>query len=335
MNSRVRFPSSGIFVLLALALAGCQKANSQEKATPIPAESATPTVAAGTTATAHESSQFYEVSATAAAARTSRLSAKGGGILRKIRVREGEVVKTGQALAILDTTDISIRAQQAAVAHAQAQEALKNAKSDLERAGMLFDAGALPDQTIEKAQMGLKMAELQVQSAKVGMQMTQQALADATLVAPFNGVITKVLAEEGQMITQMPPVIIFILADVDTLEVRAAIPERRLGQVKIGTPVRVILPAVNEEIEAKVDRIAEVIDPMTRSAEAIVRIDNKTRKLPGGLYARLRFPTIPAEANDEKGEAPTPAATAPAATAPASSAPAPSTSAAAPKDHGR
>ena len=323
MNSRARLLCSGI-VLLALAAAGCNKADGQEKVTPAPADSATPTTAAGPTSTADEASKFYEVSATASAARTSRLSAKGGGILRKIRVREGETVKTGQALAMLDTTDISIRAQSAAVAHAQALEALKNAKSDIDRANMLFDAGALSDQTIEKAQMGLKMAELQVQAAKVGMQMTQQALVDATLVAPFNGVITKVMAEEGQMITQMPPVIIFVIADVDSLEVRAAIPERRLGSVKVGTPVRVILPAVGEQIDAKVDRIAEVLDPMTRSAEAIVRIDNRTRKLPGGLYARLQFPTILADASEEKSASP--AASAPPA-APASSA--------APKDHGR
>jgi len=323
MNSRASLLCSGI-VLLALASAGCHKANGQEKVTPTPADSATPIATAQPTSTAHEASQFYEVSATAAAARTSRLSAKGGGILRKIRVREGETVKTGQALAILDSTDISIRAQSAAVAHAQAVEALKNARSDLDRANMLFDAGALTDQTIEKAQMGLKMAELQVQAAKVGMQMAHQALADATLVAPFNGVITKVMAEEGQMITQMPPVIIFIIADVDTLEVRAAIPERRLGSVKVGTPVRVLLPAVGEQIDAKVDRIAEVLDPMTRSAEAIVRIDNRTRKLPGGLYARMQFPSIPAEASDDKPAAPAASAT-----------PAGSTSSAAPKDHGR
>lgn len=320
MNSRASLLCSGI-LLIALATAGCHKANGQEKVTPAPADSATPTTAAATAQAGQESSPFYEVSATAQAARTARLSAKGGGILRKIRVREGETVKTGQALAILDTTDIALRAQSAAVAHAQALEALKNAKSDLDRANMLFDAGALPDQTIEKAQMGLKMAELQVQAAKVGMQMTQQALADATLVAPFNGVITKVMAEEGQMITQMPPVIIFVLADVDTLEVRAAIPERRLGGVKVGTPARVILPAVGEQIDAKVDRIAEVLDPMTRSAEAIVRIDNRTRKLPGGLYARLQFPTIPTEASDDKPAAPA------ASAAPVSSS--------APKDHGR
>lgn len=299
MSLRVRSLASCL-VLLALAPLGCKRADSHEKTAPPAADSAAMAAPAPTSAQDAASSQFYEVAATAQAARTARLSAKGGGILRKIRVREGEVVKTGQALAQLDTTDIAIRAQSAAVSHAQAVEALRNAKSDLDRANMLFDAGALPDQTIEKAQMGLKMAELQVQAAKVGMQMTQQALADATLVAPFNGVITKVMAEEGQMITQMPPVIVFILADVDTLEVRASIPERRLGAVKVGLPARVILPAVNTEIEAKVDRIAEVIDPMTRSAEVIVRVDNRTRKLPAGLYARLRFPTVPAEASDQQ-----------------------------------
>ncbi len=114
--------------------------------------------------------------------------------------------------------------------------------------------------------------------------------------APFDGVITKVLSEEGQYVTVMPPSPIFVLVDTDTLEVRVPIPERMISQIAVGQPVRVTLPAMDVTREAKVDRMAEVIDPMTRSAEVVIRLDNKDRSLPAGLFARVSFPTVASDA---------------------------------------
>jgi len=284
------------------AAGGCKKAMSEEKVTPVAAESASP-VTPKTDKPTGDGPAFYEVASVANPSRVSKLSFKGGGILRSIRVREGDKVKTGQVIGILDATDIAIRAQSAQVAHAQALEGLKNAQNDLNRVQLLFDAGALPDQTIEKTELALRVAKLQVEAARVGMRMASQAMVDTTLSAPFPGVITKVYAEEGQMITSMPPVIICVLADVDSLELKLPIAERRLAQVKVGTPVVVLLPAISMEKPAKIDRIAEVVDPATRAAEAIIRIPNKDHSLPAGLYARVRFPGIPSDID----EAPQPA----------------------------
>jgi multidrug efflux system membrane fusion protein len=148
---------------------------------------------------------------------------------------------------------------------------------------------------LEKAQLAVRMADLQVQEADVGLRMARQALADTNIRAPFSGVITKVITEEGQMITTMPPTMIFVLVDTDTLEVTVPIPERKLGYLKVGMPVSVVLPAKNFDRPAVIDRISEVVDPVTRSAEAIIHINNRDHMLPAGLYAQVHFPTIPAD----------------------------------------
>jgi RND family efflux transporter MFP subunit len=287
--------------LLLVVAAGCKNASSEEKATPVAAESAAPAPQVPSKAadpSADGDLGVYEVASVANPMRQSRLSFKGGGLLRSLKVREGDKVKAGQVIAIIDATDMSIRAQSASVAHSQALEGVKNARSDLDRAQVLFDAGVLPDQTIEKAQLAMRIADLQVQAARVGMRMASQAMSDTSLVAPFNGVVTKVFAEEGQMITSMPPVTVCVLVDVDMLELKVPIAERRLAQVKLGTPVVVYLPAIKVEKGAKIERIAEVIDPMTRSAEAVVRLSNKDHALPAGLYARVRFPSIRTDSDE-------------------------------------
>ncbi len=245
-----------------------------------------------------------ELSGTARAARTSPLSAKAGGILRSIKVREGQRVKAGEVLCQLDPTDILLRQQAAELSLAQANEALQNAKNDLGRAEQLHQARAVTNTALEKSQLQVRIAALQVQAAEVGLRMARQALADTSIRAPFSGIITKVLAEEGQMITTMPPVTIFVLVDTDSLEVRVPIPERRLSRVRRGQPVRVLFPSFRAERDGRIDRITEVIDPSTRAAEAIIRIDNRDGALPAGLFARVQFPGV----SDEDEPAPEPAA---------------------------
>jgi len=289
----------------ALHLAACSRPSAAD-----PEKHARPTVSAVPVASARAAAQpaassgVFEISGVAAAARTATLASKGQGVLRSIKVREGDRVKAGDVLAVLDTTDLTIRSQSAQVAHAQALAALDNARDDIGRANQLFDAGALPDQAMEKAKIGLRIAELQVQAAQVGVRMAQQALADATLRAPFDGVVTKVLAEEGNYITVMPPSPIFVLSDTDTLEVRGAVPERRLSMIRKGMPVVVSLPAIGVTRDARVDRLSDVVDPMTRSIDIVVRLDNKDHAMPAGLFARVSFPSIPGDASDAAGALP-------------------------------
>jgi RND family efflux transporter MFP subunit len=291
------YVSLSFAVLLAPA---CSKSSSAEaNSHPRPtASSAASAVSRPDAGGKEDTPRPFEVSGVAAAARTATLASKGQGVLRSIKVREGDRVKAGQVLAVLDATDMSIRAQSAQVAHQQALAALANARDDMDRASQLYDAGAMPDQAMEKIKLGLKMAELQVQAAQVGIRMAQQALSDATIRAPFSGVISKVLAEEGNYITVMPPSPIFVLSDTDHLEVRASVPERKLSILRKDMPVVVTLPSVHVTRDAKIDRLSDVIDPMSRSLDIVISIDNTDHALPAGLFARVSFPSVPFDDGD-------------------------------------
>jgi len=257
----------------------------------VPAVSPTPPATGGKTAEP-VGARWFEVSGTAQAARTTRLTPKVGGILKSVLVREGERVAAGQVLGELDPVDIQLRIEAAQVAAAQAEEGVRSTESDLKRAQSMFDGGALTDQAIEKANLGVRMARLTLRSAQVAVRMAQQALADTQMKAPFAGVVTKVLGEEGQMITTMPPIVVFVLVDTENLEVRAPIPERRLAQIREGREVSVTLPAVGLSRKVRIDRMADVVDPMTRAAEAIIRLDNADHAIPAGLFASVSFPGL-------------------------------------------
>jgi len=289
-------------LLLSIWTAGaCRAEKAQEPPPPVPvAEAPAPSAAvkpatAIATVPAGSSGSLFELSGVAQAARTTRLSTKSGGILRSIKTREGERVTQGQVLCQLDVTDLVIRHDGAAVALAQAEEAFKSSTADLKRAEGMKKGGAMTDSMFEKAELANTMAKLQADAARVAMRAAEQAVTDATLRAPFGGVITKVLAEEGQMITTMPPTVIFVLVDTSTLEVRVQVPERMLARIKQGSRVQVTMPALNFQREAKVDRIPEVVDPATRSVEAVIKLDNKDHPVPAGLFSRIVFSDVPSD----------------------------------------
>jgi RND family efflux transporter MFP subunit len=283
-----------LFVLVALA--ACHRSAPADNPATGSAEATAVTAAAApkadVAAPGQGADEAFEVSGTATAVRSTRLSMKSGGIIASIRAREGNWVVMGQPLCSLDTTDLSIRVEGAEVAAKIAETGVVNAQSDLRRAQDLYKGGAATDQAIEKAQLALTMATLQSDAAKVALKAAQQALSDAVQRAPFAGVITRVLVEEGMMVATMPPTVTFLMSDTSVLEVRVPIPERMLAQVKVGQPVIVTLPAVRVEKKAKIDRIPDVVDPATRSVEAVIRIDNQDRAVPAGLYARVRFPEV-------------------------------------------
>lgn len=306
-NNRASDSTSGGPPVIAPPSTGLAKSNSVVDDTPVAVDSATGVVASAAPALSvappdgievPSSEGHFQVSGVAMAARTSMLSAKGQGLLRSLKVREGDKVKAGQVLCVLDTVMVSLQAQAAAADQAQAMAALEDARRDLQRASVLADAGAMAEQMKEKAQLGENIAKLRSEAAAVAVRMTQQAMADTSLRAPFDGVISKVLAEEGQFITVMPPSPVFLLVDISRLQVRVPIPERMILHVRAGIPVKVHLPAVKVTRDAKIDRMAEVIDPMTRSAEAVIYLDNKDGALPAGLFASVVFPSLSSNLSD-------------------------------------
>lgn len=280
---------------LAVLWSGCKNTSASAKNDAPPD---IPPPASASAAPSEPAGAGFRSSGTAAAVRTSQLAAKASGVLRSIKVREGERVKAGQVLCVLDAVNASLRSEAAIADHAQAIAALQDAKRDLDRAEQLADAGALPDQAMDKTKLAMRIAKLRADAASVGVRMAQQSLADATVRAPFDGVITKVLSEEGQYVTVMPPSPVFVLVDTSALEVRVHVPERKISQIEVGQPVRVELPAVDETREAKIDRMADVIDSVTRSAEVIILLDNKDHALPAGLFARVIFPSITQDSSD-------------------------------------
>jgi HlyD family secretion protein len=139
-----------------------------------------------------------------------------------------------------------------------------------------------------KAQVSL--AEAQVQLAEVGLESALANLSYTEVRAPFDGEVARRMVDEGARLSAMPPTPIVILVDDSELKVVGALPERDLPFVSAGTPVRVTVDAVRTDpIEAVVDRMDPIVDPVSRTAGVQVVLKNEAGGMQPGMSAELRL----------------------------------------------
>lgn len=126
-------------------------------------------------------------------ARTISVGFKTSGQIQRIYVKEGDRVKAGQPIAMLDTVDYALGISQLREKHAHLE-------AETQRQAKLHAAGNMSDNDYEKALSGLRQLDLQ-------LRLEENKLGYCNLDAPTSGVVTKVNFEVSEMVDAGRPVI--------------------------------------------------------------------------------------------------------------------------------
>ncbi len=226
------------------------------------------------------------------------LSARITATLRQLDADVGDVVKRGQALAVLDGRDLSARrgvvsSQQDALAHnleaaranvAKAQAELELARSKRQRDAELLGTGFVSQAVLDASDAALRASAANLENVRAAhsareddaLALRQEALyADTQLsftriTAPMDGVIIARLAEAG--VTLVPGSPLFRIVDPATLWVATRVDESVVGRVQVGQAASIRL-RTGETSSGKVARIARQSDAATRELEVDVAFD--------------------------------------------------------------
>jgi HlyD family secretion protein len=212
----------------------------------------------------------------------SAVSPKTSGRIREITVREGDLVKAGAVIAILDDEQVRAREQQAQAMVRQAEARLAAAEAQLAQAeasyaqarwdrdafARLFERGLLAEQQARQAennertqaamvvaaQRQVGAAQADADRARAQLEEAKANRQDLRVVAPFAGTVATRTAEPGEVVTAGTPVITLI--DLGRVYLRGFVPEGQIGRVRVGQPARVFLDsAPTQPIEAFVSRV--------------------------------------------------------------------------------
>lgn len=188
------------------------------------------------------------------------------GVVREIRRDEGDVVATGDILAILDNVSLGTGAAKATAEVRRLQQQVDEAKA-------LLDRGAISVREVEDL-------EFQLQTARMSSQEARRTYGTTRLTAPFAGVVAMRDVHVGELATSARAA--FQIVDPERLRVVAAVPERDLGKVAIGQPVRLV-SAYDSDVWADgvVQRMSPVVDASSGTFRVTVGVTDPARLRPG------------------------------------------------------
>ena len=206
-----------------------------------------------------------------------------GVAIEQVLVEEGDRVKAGQVLAIFDTDAMQQQVLQAEADVAEAEATLANATADAARVLPLIEIDAISRQEADRYRTSKLQAEAALQASKARLSTQRLSVKNANVVAPVSGVISEKMAEVGMVAGGEP---LFTIIKGGILEWRADIDPKLLGEVSVGTPVRVSLPA-GDSVMGKVNRIAPTADDNRQiTIYASLAANSKVR---AGMYQTGEF----------------------------------------------
>ena len=162
----------------------------------------------------------------------TKISAELQGKINTILVDAGSVVSKGQTLIQLDNSLLKLQLQTIEVQ-------IEGLEADVNRYTILAKADAIQGVQLEKAELGLK-------SAKVQKATLLEQINKTTIKAPFNGVVTAKLSEEGAFAA--PGVPLLQITDITTLKFTVNVPEKDLSQFKLNQSYSLTADACSEII---------------------------------------------------------------------------------------
>jgi multidrug efflux pump subunit AcrA (membrane-fusion protein) len=104
----------------------------------------------------------------------------------------------------------------------------------------------------------------------------------------IDGIVKEVFVEIGDYITPQTPLL--QVMDMDTVEVVVHIPERDIGRIRIGLRAEIgVVSYPGRRFVGRVDELSPVVDPLSRTREARIRIDNRGHTLKPGMFGEVKL----------------------------------------------
>lgn len=209
----------------------------------------------------------------------------GGLRISQVLVNVGDKVRKGQVLARLNPASVQTDRMAGAASVAEAEANLAQAQLNAERSSRLSPTGALSKQDIVQYETQRKTAEAKLKAAQAQLAAQDLRLANTSLLAPDDGVISARTATEGAVVPVGSE--LFRLIRQGRLEWRAEVKGETLLQLKSGQPVRVAHP-LGTPVAGQVRQVSATVDVNTRNGIAYVDLP-ASANLKAGMYVSGTF----------------------------------------------
>ena len=226
--------------------------------------------------------------------RVSRIGATVTGRVIEINVRLGQQVKVGDALAVINSTELG----QAQLDYLKARAQADLQARSVERARQLFAADVIGRAELQRRESELAIASAEQRAAADQLRvlgMSQPAISRlgnngainsvTPVVSTVAGTVVERRITQGQVV--QPADALYVVADLSEVWVTAEVPEQQAALVRTGQAVDIEVPALGARLTGKLIYVADTVNPETRTVTVRSRVDNAGRQLKPAMLATM------------------------------------------------
>lgn len=221
----------------------------------------------------------------------AKVGALVAGRIERVLVKEGDKVKTGQALVELENGPLRDQARQAEAAVAQARASADNARISAERNERLLQRGIAARKEVEDAKTQLAVAQATLAQNEAAASAARAQVARMTIRAPFSGTVVRRFLGIGDQVDGTGNQPLVEVANIDQLELLASVPGTRLNRVRTNESFSFETPSVpGEKFSARVVAVLPAVDPATGNGTVRIRFENPQHLLKLGMFITVNLP---------------------------------------------
>ena len=227
--------------------------------------------------------QGLSISGSLKAANSAVVKARVAGELKGLSLREGDAVKAGQVIAMVDDTEFQARLNQALRQASAAKAQIDIAQRQVDNNKALVDQGFISRTALDTSLATLEGVKATFEAASAGADVARKSLDDTVLRAPISGLVSQRLAQPGERIAIDGRII--EIMDLSRLELEATLSAGDSMSVRLGQIAALQIQGSATAVQARVVRINPSAQAGSRSVLVYLSVDNPAG-LRQGLFAQ-------------------------------------------------
>jgi RND family efflux transporter MFP subunit len=217
--------------------------------------------------------------------REATVKARVAGELQALAVREGDAVKQGQVIGRIDATDYRARLAGSEADAAAANATLIVAEKNQVTQESLLAKNFISRNAYDTTTGNRDAAKARLDAARAAADVARKALADTTLVAPIDGIVSARIIQAGERVPVDGRIV--TISDIARLELAASVPAGDAARLAPGAEITLSVEGLGDlRIGGRIERINPSAAAGSRSIEIYALIDNRDGRLRGGLFAQ-------------------------------------------------
>jgi RND family efflux transporter MFP subunit len=203
-----------------------------------------------------------------------QITARVAGAVDKVAFVEGQTVKAGDVLVVIESARYQIAVAQAQAAYNKSQATQRAAEAALQRRLVAQEAspGLVPGEEIEQKQTAVDTAKADVEAARQALRVAELNLRESSVRAPIAGVVQTRTVQQGQYL--QPGAVLATILQKEPLLLRFQVTELDAPRLKTGMTATIQLKGSQREFTAKLTLVADAADPQTRMVPVTAQLES-------------------------------------------------------------